>query len=111
MSENSDYRIQSRGGLGLKNYRTDLYGQVAAVRSVSEEEDIILISSDGIIIRIPAASISISHRPAKGGRVMRLGEGDKVATIADVPQDESEQTDSLPEDDTADEEEIIETEE
>ena len=111
LSENSDYRIQSRGGLGLKNYRTDLYGQVAAVRSVSEEEDIILISSDGIIIRIPAASISISHRPSKGVRVMRLGEGDKVATIADVPQDESEQTDSLPEDDTADEEEIIETEE
>lgn len=97
LSENADYRVQSRGGFGVKNYRTEMYGQVAAVRSVGENEDLILISSDGIIIRIPADGISISHRPSKGVRVMRLSEGARVVTVADVPKDENEETDDLPE--------------
>ena len=97
LSENSDYRVQSRGGFGVRNYRTEAYGRVAAVRSVSEEEDLILISSDGIIIRIPAEGISVSHRPSKGVRVMRLSEGARVVTVADVPKDENEETDQLPE--------------
>ncbi|MBR5428859.1 MAG: DNA gyrase subunit A [Clostridia bacterium] len=111
LSENGDYRIQSRGGLGLKNYRTDVYGKVAAVLSVHEDEDIILISSDGIIIRIPAAQISVVHRPSKGVRVMRVAEGERVTNITAVPADEEEETELPPDDETGDETEPDVTEE
>jgi len=80
-SLSEDYRIQSRGGLGVINYKTDRFGLVCAVREVKDDEDVILISAEGIIIRIPASEISIFSRPSKGVRVMRVGENDKVATI------------------------------
>ncbi len=73
-----DYRVQSRGGLGLINYRTALYGAVATIRVVHENEDIILISSDGIIIRIPVDSISIFARPSKGVRVIKVKDGERL---------------------------------
>ncbi len=81
-SDTDDYRLQSRGGIGTINYHTEKYGKVAAVSGVSEDEDIILISSDGIIIRIPADSISIYNRPSKGVRVMKATPGEKVVTMA-----------------------------
>lgn len=81
-SDISDYRIQSRGGKGTINYRTAAYGDVSAIRMVGEDDDVIMISQDGIVIRIPASEISIFSRPAKGVRVMRVGENDKVVTLA-----------------------------
>lgn len=77
-----DYRIQSRGGKGTINYRASSYGDVSAIRMVSDDDDIIMISKDGIVIRIPASEISVFSRPAKGVRVMRVGENDKVVTLA-----------------------------
>ena len=73
-SLSEDYRIQTRGGLGVINYKTDRFGLVCAVREVKDDEDVILISAEGIIIRIPASEISIFSRPSKGVRVMRVGE-------------------------------------
>ena len=58
LSNVSDYRIQSRGGHGVINYNTDKYGKVAAIKSVDLDDDIILISNDGVIIRI-------DHAPAR----------------------------------------------
>lgn len=89
----SDYRLQSRGGKGITNYRTEKYGKVAAIQVVNDEEDIILISSDGIIIRIPIAEISSFNRPAKGVRVMRVREGEQILSIAVAAHDETEVTD------------------
>ncbi|MCL2445497.1 MAG: DNA gyrase subunit A [Oscillospiraceae bacterium] len=80
-----NYRLQSRGGKGLINYHCGKFGKVAAVAAVSEEEDLILIASDGIIIRIPAGQISQSNRPAKGVRVMKTAEDEHVVTMAQVP--------------------------
>jgi DNA gyrase subunit A len=91
----SDYREQSRGGIGTINYHTKKYGNVAAVSVVGEDEDVIMISSDGIIIRIPADQVSTFARPSKGVRVMKVSEGEKVVTIACVERDESEQTDDV----------------
>ena len=90
-----DYRLQSRGGKGILNYRTAKYGDVAEVLAISEDEDIIMISSDGIIIRIAAKDISVLKRPSKGVRVMRFkGDGDaKVLSIATAEHDEEEITD------------------
>ena len=83
-----EYRVQKRGGKGLINYHVDRFGAVAGVKVVSPEEDIILISSDGIIIRIPAADIRQCARPSKGVRVMKIQEGSKVVTLTSAPKEE-----------------------
>ena len=80
LSPLTDYRVQSRGGKGLLNYHVDKYGDVAAIKVVDLTDDVILISSDGILIRIPADSIRICARPSKGVRVMRVTEGSRVVT-------------------------------
>ena len=67
------------------------YGDVAAVRLIREEEDVILISSDGIIIRIPTDEIRLCARPSKGVRVMRVNEGEKVVTLTSADHDEGEE--------------------
>jgi len=85
-----NYRLQSRAGKGLINYHCGKFGKVAAVAAVSEEEDLILIASDGIIIRIPAGQISQSNRPAKGVRVMKPTEDEHVVTMAQVPKSDEE---------------------
>lgn len=90
----SDYRIQSRAGKGLINYRTAQFGKVAMIAPVCDDDDVIMISSEGIIIRTPASQISAFQRPSKGVRVMRVGDNDRVVTLSVVehmePEDEPE---------------------
>ncbi len=85
LSRPEDYRLQSRGGKGLTNYHIDKYGKVAAIKVVDLDDDVIIISQDGIIIRIAAESIRLCARPSKGVTVMKVGEGDKVVTLARSP--------------------------
>ena len=99
LSSTDDYRIQSRGGKGLTNYHVEKYGDVAAIKVVDLDDDIILIASDGVIIRIRANSIRERARPSKGVRVMRLNEGSRVVTLARTAHEEDEEPDDLPEDD------------
>lgn len=103
LSNVSDYRIQSRGGHGVINYNTDKYGKVAAIKSVDLDDDIILISNDGVIIRIEANSIRICSRTSKGVRVMKVSDESKVVTLSRAPHEEEtteenseEITDELP---------------
>ena len=102
LSRPEDYRIQSRGGKGLINYHIDRYGKVAAIKVVDLDDDIIIISQDGIIIRIAADSIRVCSRPSKGVTVMKMGEGDKVVTVARAPHEEGE-TDEVADESGADE--------
>ncbi|MBQ2316459.1 MAG: DNA gyrase subunit A [Clostridia bacterium] len=90
----SCYRLQSRGGKGLTNYRVEKYGDVAAVLPVEKDEDIIMIASNGIIIRIYAGDISEFARPAKGVRVMRVAEGERILSVAKAEHDEGEVNDA-----------------
>ncbi len=90
----SCYRLQSRGGKGLTNYKVEKYGNVAAVLPVTDEEDIIMIASNGIIIRIYAGDISEFARPAKGVRVMRVAEGEKILSVAKAEHDAGEVNDA-----------------
>lgn len=90
-SEFSDYRVQSRGGKGLINYRTAQYGKVAMIAPVSDSNDVIMISSDGIIIRTHADQISTFQRPSKGVKVMKVNDGEKIATISVVDRLEEEE--------------------
>jgi len=85
-----NYRLQSRGGKGITNYHCQRFGKVAAVAVVDEGEDLILISSDGVLIRTPAAQVSMSNRPAKGVRVMRTGEAERVVTMVNIPGGEEQ---------------------
>lgn len=97
----SDYRLQSRGGKGLTNYRVEKYGDVAASLAVTGEEDIIMIASNGIIIRIFSGDISTFARPAKGVHVMKVGDGEKILSVA-VTEHSDEEPTVLPETPDAD---------
>ena len=108
ISSISDYRLQSRGGKGLTNYRTEKYGKVAATIPVGDNDDIIMIASNGIIIRIFSGDISTFNRPAKGVRVMRVAEGEKILSVALAEHNEEEVNDK-PEEATADANEGAET--
>lgn len=90
LSDFDDYRIQSRGGKGIKNYHVEKYGDVAAIKVVNLDEDIIMISSNGVIIRILAGTIRQCARPSKGVKLMRVLNGDKVVTVARAPHEEVE---------------------
>ncbi len=94
LSNHEEYRIQSRAGKGVLNYHTEKYGLVASLNLVSDEDDIILISSDGIIIRIKASQINTVSRTSKGVRVMRISEGEKVVSATAVRETVEEETES-----------------
>lgn len=83
----SDYKVQKRGGSGLLNYRVNKYGKVAAIRVVEPEDEIIMISSSGIIIRIASEEINCVARPAKGVKVMRITGEDKLITLASIREE------------------------
>jgi DNA gyrase subunit A len=86
-----DYRLQTRGGQGVTNYNVAKYGDVCTVLNVTNDDDIIMIASNGIIIRIAVSEISTFSRPAKGVRVMRVAEGEKILSIvATEHSDEAE---------------------
>lgn len=91
LSEIGDYRLQSRGGKGLTNYHIEKYGEIAAIEVVDSDYDLMLISSDGVIIRIPIDGIRLCARPSKGVRVMKVAEGEKVVTAVAVPVDNYEE--------------------
>lgn len=105
-SELDQYRIQSRGGKGIRNYYTDKNGPVAGVKMVDENDDIIMISDDGVIIRIQAAEITVQSRYGGGVRVMRIGEGSRVVTLARAPMEETEDDPEEPLDNDREEEEF-----
>lgn len=112
----SEYRLQSRGGKGLINYHVEKYGDVAAVIVVEDTDDIIMIASDGVIIRIAANGINTLSRTSKGVRVMKVNEGEKLVTVARAEHDEEEAQQIEPQDpeeeavDQAEEEENTSTE-
>ena len=82
---------QHRGGSGMKNYNiTDKTGPVAAVKVVYDTDDVLVVSDDGVIIRMEAAGISELSRATQGVRIMRLSEGARVISVALTDRAESE---------------------
>jgi DNA gyrase subunit A len=79
-----EYRLQGRGGSGIKTAKvTSKTGDLVAARLLTgEEEDLIVISQKGQVIRAKIASIAKLSRSTQGVRIMKLGEGDKVASVA-----------------------------
>ncbi len=83
---------QHRGGFGLKGYQiTEKTGKAAGVQLVEEDEDIMIISDDGTIIRMAAADVNLYSRAAQGVRVMRVSAQTKVIALARVPLDQEDE--------------------
>jgi len=91
-----DYRRQSRGGMGVINIKTtERNGKVVAVRAVGDEHELMMVNSSGVIIRIPAKSISVIGRSTQGVRLMRLKEGERVAAVARVMEEAEDEEEGL----------------
>ena len=83
---------QSRGGKGLKGYQvTDKTGPLVAIKVVDGDEDVLLVSDDGSIIRTAVSDISTYSRATQGVRLMRLADGVKVISIARAEKEETEE--------------------
>ncbi|MBO5477954.1 MAG: DNA gyrase subunit A [Clostridia bacterium] len=91
-SEIEDYRCQGRAGKGVLTYKvTSKTGNIVGVKIVGEDEDVMMITDTGVIIRINVKDISILGRNTQGVTLMRTSDGGKVINIAKVPKDEPEE--------------------
>jgi DNA gyrase subunit A len=96
-----EYRLQSRGGKGIINIKvTGKNGEAVGMRTVSDRDELMLITEKGMIVRSPVKDIRSTGRSTQGVRLMRLDKGDKIASVAKI----------IPEDEAAEEEKIKEAE-
>ena len=103
-SELSEYKRQNRGGKGMMTYRvSDETGNIAGMKIVDADDDIMLITSEGVIIRMESEEISTYGRVTKGVRLMRLADGVKILTVENVKKEEdAEEVSEVDSNDSAD---------
>lgn len=90
-TEMSEFTTQNRGGKGVKCYKiTEKTGNVVGVKAVCEENEVMIINTEGIVIRMECSSISILGRITSGVKLIHLHENEKVASIAKVRETSSE---------------------
>ncbi|WP_102348055.1 DNA gyrase subunit A [Bacillus sp. Marseille-P3661] len=108
----SEYRIQSRGGKGIKTCNiTEKNGPVSAVKAVEGNEDLMLITESGVVIRMPVESISVTGRNTQGVKLIRLDENTVVSTVAKIErEDEHEDQENFSDEETQQTEDLTETE-
>lgn len=108
----SEYRLQSRGGIGLKTiHLTDKNGKMCAVKTVDGTEDLMLITINGMLIRMDIEDISVIGRSTQGVRLIRLADEEFVATVAKVEKELPDEEDEESDEETNGLEETVETEE
>ena len=89
-----EYRVQGRGGSGLINFKlSEKTGLVSGILAARPVDDLMVITSSGIIIRTPVEQISIVGRSTQGVKIINIGDGDSVASIARVDEPTDEPTD------------------
>ncbi len=92
-SELDEYRVSHRGGKGVITLRvTDKTGKMVATREVLDNDDIVIVTAQGVVIRQPAKEIRIAGRNTQGVRLIRLESGDKISAVAAVPSEDVEET-------------------
>lgn len=95
-TELESYRIQGRGGYGLKNYSvSEEKGNVCGIKVVDETDDIIIISTDGVVIRIRCSDVRIMGRYATGVKVMKVSGDDRVVSFTRAEHDEEAQIEEI----------------
>jgi DNA gyrase subunit A len=96
-SDLEDYRVSHRSGKGVITIRiTDKTGKMVAIREVLDNDDIVVVTEKGVIIRQPAKDIRIAGRNTQGVRLIRLESGDKVSAVAAVPSEDEEVNSATP---------------
>jgi DNA gyrase subunit A len=94
-SDLEEYRISHRGGKGVFTMNaTDKTGRMVAIKEVLENDDIVVVTAQGLIIRQPAKAIRMAGRNTQGVRLIRLAQGDKIAAVAVVPPEVEKEEDS-----------------
>ena len=89
----NDYRLSNRGGKGIKTATiTERNGNVVCITTVTGEEDLMIVTNAGVIIRLDVADISQNGRAAQGVRLIRLGDDRFVSTVAKVKEDAEDET-------------------
>jgi DNA gyrase subunit A len=97
-TELDEYRLQSRGGLGIINIQTsDRNGKVVGIAYVHEDDQLMLISQQGMILRMRAGDVRAIGRATQGVRLIGMGEGDQVVSLAKLAEKEEEPTGELAE--------------
>lgn len=93
-----EYRLQSRGGKGLKTYKiTERTGNVIDVKMIDEKEELIMVTSDGVIIRIRAKDISTTSRVTQGVKLINVSDDVKVMSVAKISEDYIENEENIEE--------------
>ncbi len=88
-SELDDYRLTSRGGKGVKTLNiTEKTGKLVALKSVTEENDLMIINKSGITIRVAVSDIRVAGRATQGVKLINLREGDSIAAVCVVNKSE-----------------------
>ncbi len=97
-TEFDEYHVQNRGGKGVLTYRiTEQTGRLAGISAVTDEDDIMLITDAGVIIRLHTSDISTYSRVTKGVRLMRLDDDVKIVSLARTEREEDEEEAAVPE--------------
>ena len=87
-----DYRITNRGGKGVKTLQiTEKTGKLIAIKSVTDANDLMIITRSGLTIRIPVGDIRLSGRATQGVKVINLRDGDSIASVIPVPKSDEEE--------------------
>lgn len=87
----ADYRLTKRGGKGVINIKTtERNGGVVAIKAVTVADEVMIISQEGILIRLPMSGVSAIGRNTQGVRLINLGEGDRVIDVARIDEEEAE---------------------
>ncbi|WP_406685972.1 DNA gyrase subunit A [Rossellomorea vietnamensis] len=91
----SEYRVQTRGGKGLKTCNvTERNGELVSVKAVTGEEDLMIITAHGVLIRMDVNDISTTGRNTQGVKLIRLQESEFVSTVAKVEKEDEEETEA-----------------
>nr|MBK9652142.1 DNA gyrase subunit A [Bacteroidota bacterium] len=84
-----DYRVTNRGGKGVKTMNiTDKTGKLVSIKSVTEDNDLMIINKSGVTIRIPVSALRVMGRATQGVRLIKLDEGDSIASVCKTDKDE-----------------------
>ena len=92
LSPASEYPIHSRAGLGQINFKCGKYGHVVNVQSVNADDDLMIITASGMMVRISLEGITPHSRTAKGVKIMNLSDGDRIISAVPVAKAESNET-------------------
>ena len=100
-TEVADYRLTNRGGKGVKTMEvTDKTGAVMAIKNVEEDDDLMITTKSGIVIRMPVSDIRVMGRATQGVRVIRVDENDEISDVAVIKLEDDQNEEGTAEDGT-----------